>query len=223
MSTPSELDPVALNRQVAELETEIVRLEIGRNSLAKLVARLRRRHQYLRLARWIRMPAASIAVYPLMLLAIGPLVMGIAALVLLSLLFSSWSLAAGGFFLTAVLGFFVLASLLYRPSDALLPATITEVEASLRVEAVRLQEAAAAVAELRERLAPLHEHRTALGKSDKLQRAMLLQRNWKSLRGVEWEDYVVEVCRTLGANVQRGDKPGTPPIAPNRLRPVHAE
>ena len=79
MSTPSELDPVALNRQVAELETEIVRLEIGRNSLAKLVARLRRRHQYLRLARWIRMPAASIAVYPLMLLAIGPLVMGIAA------------------------------------------------------------------------------------------------------------------------------------------------
>ena len=132
---------------------------------------------------------------------------------LLSLLFSSWTLAAGGFLVATVLGFVALASLMYRPSNALLPAAIAEVEASLGLESVRLQEATAAVAELRERLAAFHEHRTALGKSDKLQRAMLLQRNWKSLRGGEWEDYVVEVCRTLGANVQRGDKSGVPPTA----------
>ena len=37
---------------------------------------------------------------------------------------------------------------------------------------------------------------------------MLLQRDWKAMRGSEWEDYVVEVCRTLGANVQRGESRG---------------
>ena len=91
------------------------------------------------------------------------------------------------------------------------------------MEAVRLQEAAAAVAELRERLAPLHEHRTALGKSDKLQRAMLLQRNWKSLRGVEWEDYVVEVCRTLGAQRSAGRQTKDSSHRTDRLHTVHAE
>jgi hypothetical protein len=39
---------------------------------------------------------------------------------------------------------------------------------------------------------------------------MLLQRNWKAMRGGEWEDFVVEVCRTLGANVQRGATPAGP-------------
>jgi hypothetical protein len=45
--------------------------------------------------------------------------------------------------------------------------------------------------------------RRDLAAADKLQRAMLLQRDWKTMHGTEWEDFVVEVCRTLGANVQR--------------------
>ncbi|HEX5472349.1 MAG TPA: restriction endonuclease, partial [Lacipirellulaceae bacterium] len=31
----------------------------------------------------------------------------------------------------------------------------------------------------------------------------LLQRPWKSMREAEWEDFVVEVCRTHGAKVER--------------------
>ena len=133
------------------------------------------------------------AAYPLVVFAIGPLALGVFVLVFLSLVFGSWSLALGGFLVTLVLSFVAFASLLYRPTDVLLPAAIAEVEANLRTESARLHESATAVAEVRERLATLHEHRGALAKSDKLQRAMLLQRNWKSLRGSEWEDYVVEV------------------------------
>ncbi len=79
----------------------------------------------------------------------------------------------------------------------------------------RLHETATTAIELNRQLAVLHEQRRELTRSEKLQRAMLLQRNWKSLRGSEWEDYVVEVCRTLGANVQRGEKSGVPPSAPH--------
>jgi hypothetical protein len=36
-----------------------------------------------------------------------------------------------------------------------------------------------------------------------VQRAALLQRDWKCMPEAEWEDFVVEVCRTIGAQVDR--------------------
>ncbi len=213
MSTPSELDPATLNREIVQLETEAARLEIERAAFAKKVTRLTRRQRYLRLARWLRSPAASFAAFPLVVFAIGPFTFGVVAFMLLSMLFDSWSLAWGGFLVAVAASFATFASLLYRPADVMLPAAIAETEAKLGVESSRLHEIVAAMTELNRRLATLHERRRGLAMSDKLQRAMLLQRDWKSLRGSEWEDYVVEVCRTLGANVQRADNAGAPPAA----------
>jgi Restriction endonuclease len=215
MSTSSEFDPSAFQRELAQVETEAARLEIERAALAEAVARLARRERYLRLARWIRSPATSFAAFPLALLAIGPLVLGVAALLLLNMLFDSWTVAVGGFLGGWAAGAAGFALLLYHPSDSQLPAMNAEMQAKLSVESSRLQETTAALTELNRRLSTLQEQRRQLAKSDKLQRAMLLQRNWKSLRGSEWEDYVVEVCRTLGANVQRGEKSGAPPTAPH--------
>jgi hypothetical protein len=215
MSTPSEIDPATFSREVAQLETDLVRLEIGRTAAAKRVAQLTRLRHYLQIARGFRLPKSSFAAYSLFVLAIGPLALGVAALMFLSLLVGSWSVAFGGFLLAVATGFVVFGALLYRPSDAQLPFSIVETDSQLGVESARLQEAVAAVNIVRERLAALQEQQRTFAKSDKLQRAMLLQRNWKSLRGSEWEDYVVEVCRTLGANVQRGDKTGLPPTAPD--------
>jgi hypothetical protein len=136
------------------------------------------------------------------------------AFILLNLLFNSWTLSLWGFLVVLVAAWVAFALLLYRPSNAMLPFEISETEAKLGVEAARLKETTASVTELNDRLATLREHRHLMAKSDKLQRAMLLQRNWKSLRGSEWEDYVVEICRTLGANVQRAEKSGVAPAVP---------
>jgi hypothetical protein len=214
MATPSELDPTSLNREIAQLETEMARLEIGRAAAARSVAKLRRSSFYLRSARALRAPAGSFGAYRVMLLAVGPLVIGVVALVLFSLFINSWLVAFGGFLLAVISGCGLLASLLYQPSDAQLPFSITETDSQLVMETAQLQEATAAVTVARQQLEVLREQQRGFAKSDKLQRAMLLQRNWKTLRGSEWEDYVVEVCRTLGANVQRGDKTGLPPSAP---------
>ena len=214
MSTPSEFDPAALSREIAHLESELARLEIGRTSLAKMVAWLSRRNRYLQLAKAFRGPATSIAAYPLLVLATGPLALGVVAFILLNLLFGFWSLSWLGFLIVSVTALVAFALLLYSPSNAMLPFETSEMEAKLGVEAARLKETVASVTELKARLATLHEHRRALAKSDQLQRAMLLQRNWKSLRSSEWEDYVVEICRTLGANVQRAEKSGVAPAVP---------
>jgi hypothetical protein len=205
MSTHSELDHAALRREIAQLETEATRLEIERAPLARSVARLRRRSRYLRLARWLRAPAATWAAYPVVVFAVGPVAIGVVAFILLSTIFSSWLLAVGGLVIGALGGAAVLASLYYRPTDELLPSAIAETDAQLQKETSRLQETVTAIAELNGRLALLDQQRRELATSNKLQRAMLLQRNWKSMRGSEWEDYVVEVCRTLGANVQRAE------------------
>lgn len=204
MPTPSEPDPAALGRDIAQLETDAARLEIERAARAKVVARLARRFRYLRLARWLRSTAAAQPSQRLVMLAVGPLLVGVGVFVLLSLLFTGWSAAVVGFLVAVATGGVALAVLLYHPADALLPGQLADVQAQLELEAARLQESVSTMSRLNQRLTTLHEQRRELAKTDRLQRAMLLQRDWKSLRGSEWEDYVVEVCRTLGANVQRG-------------------
>lgn len=205
---PADLDPAVLGREVAQLETEIGRLEVGRAALAKSVARQSRRRRYLQLARWIRRPASSLPFYPLILLGIGPMVLGVTLLVLLSLLLGSWMISFGGLLIGLIGGLIALAALLLQPASSELEPQIAETQAALKGETAKLREMTAAVTAVKSRLAVVHGQRQSLAKSDQLQRAMLLQRNWKTLRGSEWEDYVVEVCRTLGANVQRGDKIG---------------
>jgi HJR/Mrr/RecB family endonuclease len=71
------------------------------------------------------------------------------------------------------------------------------------LEGARLTEKNERLAEANEKLKRLIEDRRDQVASGKLQRAALLQRNWKSMRGAEWEDFVVEVCRTHGAKVDR--------------------
>jgi len=205
MSMPSELDVVALNREISQLETEAARLEIERAAAAKFVRQLRRRTRYLKTAAWLRNAVGSQAVTQLAVLAIGPLLAAVIGLILSNLVVSSWSLASLVFFVIGSATFVLLVSLLHRPATPQLPAALAEAEAKHSAESARLTQAIEAIAEVKRRLAVLHGHRHESAKSDKLQRAMLLQRNWKALRGSEWEDFVVEVCRTLGANVQRGE------------------
>jgi hypothetical protein len=214
MSTPAELDLATLNLEIDQLETEVALIERERSRLAKSVARLARRLRYLRLADWFRTPTRSFPGYPLAVFAIGPLTVGIAVLVIVSMLFHSWSLAFGGLLIGAAAGAVLFAALLYRPADQLLPSAISDADSRLKVEVVRLQETVAASSGLRLRLSKLVGQRRDLATTDKLQRAMLLQRDWKAMRGSEWEDYVVEVCRTLGANVQRGQPLGELSVPP---------
>jgi hypothetical protein len=210
MPTPSDFDPATLNREIAQLETESARLASERTNAAAKVAHLRRRIRYLRLARQFRSPSRSLANFPLLALAIGPLVCGVAAFIAVNLVGASWSAAMFGFLVAAAACGLVLAALLFHPADAVLTSMLAEVEAQLSIEESRLSEKAAAIADLQQQLDVLQEHRHEFGKGEKLQRAMLLQRNWKAMRGGEWEDFVVEVCRTLGANVQRGATPTGP-------------
>jgi hypothetical protein len=224
MSPSTESDLATLNRDIARLETDAARLEIERRAAAKAVRRLRRRRAYLLSAHRFRAPAASIDNWPLLVFTIGPLAVGVLVFILVSLLLDAWSLAFGGFVLGALAGAGLFATLLHQPDDALLPMEIHQSEAKCQIERSRLEEILGQLAAANERLAALQKERRALATGERLQRAMLLQRNWKAMHDAEWEDYVVEVCRTLGANVQRtqsagqnASRPGSSPAVARAL------
>jgi len=129
--------------------------------------------------------------------------------VLLHMIFGAFGLALLGFVAGAAGGLAVFYGLLYRPPDALLGPAIADGESQCRLETARLREKTERLTELRERLQRLVEERRDQIASGKLQRAALLQRNWKAMHGAEWEDYVVEVLRTHGATVERTGRTGS--------------
>jgi hypothetical protein len=197
-----------LNHLIEQLEADASRLENEKSAVAKDAARAARRLRYFQLARSIRRPTAAMEFWPFAVLLVGPLVIGIVTLIVVQLVTGSYPLAFFAFLLSIVAGVGLFAALMYVPSDAQLPAVISDAEAKSRLEGARLTEKNERLAELNERLKRLIEERRDQIASGKLQRAALLQRAWKSMRAAEWEDFVVEVCRTHGAKVDRTGRVG---------------
>ena len=198
-----------LNHEIEQAEAEASRLQNERAAVAKDVSRAARRLRYLQLARRLRGPTARFEMWPLAVLVLGGGAIGFLFLVLAGLVTSSISLGFLAFVIGLLAGAALFASLLYRPANELLPADINEAESQTRLASARLKEKTERLAETQALLQRLIEERRDQIASGKLQRAALLQRPWKSMRGAEWEDFIVEVLRTHGATVHRTGRVGS--------------
>jgi hypothetical protein len=103
----------------------------------------------------------------------------------------------------------LFGGLLHQPPDSQLSTAIAASESEIRLLDARLEEKRGRISETKNKLQSLIDERRDQIASGKLQRAALLQRNWKNMRGAEWEDFVVEVLRTHGAIVDRPGGSGT--------------
>jgi hypothetical protein len=205
MSTqaPARQSLTRINHEIEQLEAERSRLTTAKTAIARNATRSARRYRYLRFLEWLRSPAATFEVWPMVVMSVGPVAAGTLVLILVHLLTDSYPLAFFGFLLGTVAGVGLFAALMYQPPDASLQAAISEAQAKTDLENARLAEKIARVGETNERLKKWLDERRDQIASGKLQRAALLQRNWKSMRDAEWEDFVVEVLRTHGASVER--------------------
>jgi hypothetical protein len=203
MSSSLQRPLTQLTFEIEQLEAEAARLEKERTAIAGDVRKSRRRAAYLRASHAVRKPSAQFNLWPLAVMLVGPAVVGTFALIVVNLLTGSYAAAVFGFLLGAVAGVGLFASLVYHPADSLLPAAIGEAESQSRLANARLQEKVERLTETKQRLQKLVDERRDQIASGKLQKAALLQRNWKAMAHAEWEDFVVEVCRTLGAKAER--------------------
>lgn len=197
-----------LNYEIEEAEVEQIRLDADRASIGRMVSRASRRMQYLRLARWVRSPTKEFEFWPIVLLTVGSGIVAVLAFILTHLLFGSVSTGFLGLLIGLAGGAALFALLLYKPPNALLPATLAEADSHLRLLEARLKEKVERITDVKTRLNRLLEERRDQIASGKLQKAALLQRKWKTMQETEWQDFVVEVCRTLGAKVERNGRSG---------------
>jgi hypothetical protein len=197
-----------LTREIEQREAEVKRLEAERAVVSKDSRKAVRRLRYLGLARAIRKPATQYNLWPMAVMLVGPMLIGIIALIVVNLVINSYPLAFFAFLLATVAGVGLFASLVYHPPDTLLPAAIEEAESQARLADARLKEKIERLTETKSQLQKLVDERRDQIASGKLQKAALLQRNWKAMREAEWEDFVVEVCRTLGAKAERTGRIG---------------
>jgi restriction system protein len=209
MSTSTPVYRLAeLNAEITRLEAESGLREKERRAAARKSASLLRRARYLRFLRWFRSFGANLEVWPLLVLTIGPFLVAVLTMIVVDTIFDNRLYAMGGLLLGAAGGAGLFALLLYRPTDAVLAAAVPEAESQAELANSRLAESTHRCAAVNGQLKSLLDERRELVTSDKLQRAMLLQRNWKAMRDDEWEDYLAEVCRTLGAKVERTGRSG---------------
>jgi hypothetical protein len=195
-----------LNQRIERLQAETEELERQRTGFATQARAAARRLRTLQLMRWLRAPAASFELWLPGVLLVGPLLVGGLALVLVHAVTGSLGLGLLAFIVGALRAAALFASLLYRPSDAVLPAAIEEAAAERRLAEGRLEETVKRLSSAKTEHAALLEESRALMASGKVQRAALLQREWKGMSETEWEDFVVEVFRTLGATVERAPR-----------------
>jgi hypothetical protein len=192
-----------LNIEIDRLDAQVAELEADRARLAQQAARARRRRRYLRAAQATRAPVASFELWKVGVLTAGPIAIGVLVLLVSSLVLP-WSVSGLLiFFVGAMLGLAALALLTFHPADERLPAELQTVAADAAALQTRADQSAAELASLGARRQQLLEERRELMASGQVQRAALLQRDWKAMDEAEWEDFVVEVCRTLGAAVER--------------------
>jgi hypothetical protein len=201
--TPPEAELTKLNQEIERLEAELNLLSEQRSRRARSHQRIDRRVRYLHMARLLRRPAGKWEWWPIAVVVIGPGIVGVPLFTLLNELFGSSSLALFGFFIGAAAGAAAFSLLLFRPPTQQLPMAIDEAEAEHRLSKAHYLEAVDRWLESDGQLARLVEDRRQRMASGRVQRAALLQRPWRRMTGVEWEDFVVEVCRTLGAAVER--------------------
>ena len=192
-----------LNLEIEQAEGELVRLEADRAAIAGMESKASQRLRLLKIARWTRKPTVSYDLKPVVVLGVESSGVAILVFILMLIPFGSFSLA----FLSLLISFVVVASilgvLLFKPTDELLPATISEAESHHQLLAARHKEKVERITETKTRLNRLLEERRDQVASGKLQKAALLQRKWKTMQETEWQDFVVEVCRTLEAKVER--------------------
>ncbi|MEX2306641.1 MAG: restriction endonuclease [Pirellulales bacterium] len=202
-----------LNFEIEQAQAEAARLDMEQKALAKDVAQAARRLRYLHFVRWFRRPAAAFEFWPIAAMILGPGVVGVLLFILTHVISGAFPLALLLFIVGLGAGGAVFAALLYRPANTLLESAIADALARRRLENARSAEKSLRLREVNERLQRLIDERRDKIATGKLQRAALLQRDWKSMKEAEWEDFVVEACRTLGATVERTSKVG--PDDPN--------
>jgi hypothetical protein len=208
MSAESQLS--SLNRRIDELRRIALRIKRDRRPFQIAAAKASFRLSQLRFRRWLRSPAKTYQLWKVGFLVIGAA--AVAAVCFLLFINVSVSAAFVSCGLSAALTAAAMYPVLYYPTDARLTELIVDADIACREAETQLRNAKAndglrdVELELRdlntEKLELLETVRREI-ESGIRRRSELLHLNWRAMRDNEWENYLVEVFKALGAKAER--------------------
>ncbi len=204
----------SISDEIEQLKDDVTRLTAERFDCAKCARKTSWWRNYLRLARCLRAPAASYNLWRTGVLLAGPVAVGVLSFVIVDLVAGSLSVALLSLAIIAASVATILSVLLYHPNDAMLPTAMAQAETDATVAKIYLKDVAERWIAQNQRLQALQSERSRLTASAEFQRSALitaarlhrealLQRNWKAMRGDEWENYLVEIFCALGIDAKR--------------------
>ncbi|WP_428306978.1 restriction endonuclease [Lacipirellula sp.] len=150
----------------------------------------------------MRRPAESFNLWPLGLILVGGVLAGSPAFVFWKLAGGSYAIAFAAFLVSAGVAASTLAWLLFTSRARELNEIIEHTASRLRTARETGNRLQAELADVRRLLATDTQALDAIRQSLQFQRETLLRENWKAMRGLEWEDFLVRAFRLLGAAVQ---------------------
>lgn len=194
-------------RQLAELNQRIANSEAKRSGLQQQRSKAKRavviagtRHVYRRLQLALRAPSKSFNLWPLGVMLTGPMVPGFIAFAL--------TLSFVAFVIVAIITAGLLACLMFVPDSLTLPALARNAESELLAAQTHSDRIRVDLANVEHALRTDKQAREAIAKSVQYKRELLLQRNWKAMRGPEWEAFLADVFYLLGAVIEPTGKSG---------------
>jgi hypothetical protein len=192
----------ALNRQIDELEIRRSRI------LKELIAWRANENAgkiwlvVKKVQREIRRPTRTFELWPVAVMLAGPTFFGGIALVMVHAGTGNLGLAAIWAALLTAIAAAILAFTLFVPETRKLDMQISgilEYQAEINSGIASRQNA---IAEIDWLLIARRSERNSITKSIEYRGAQLLTRNWRAMRGIEWEMFLCEVFRIHGARVE---------------------
>lgn len=195
--------------RIESLKQEVDALSSSLSDLEKQLRTSRLSLQYARLRAWyfacatqLRKPLEQYSLWFLGVILVGS---ASAAAVIFLLLYLSNVPATVIGIISLLIGLgaaALLAAMMTMPTTANLPAQIDEENSHIQDQREQIATHKTNANSLRQKRASLRGAIRELQQSDQLQRELLLQENWQEMQSAEWENFLVEVFRWLGAQAE---------------------
>jgi len=197
-----------LNRRIGDSEAMRTGLQQQRSTANRAVFHAGIGHAYRRMQQALRSPARSFNLWPLGVMLVGPLISGSLTFAFAQIFSGSFATAFASFLAIAGLTASLLACLLFVPNNARLELLARDAQDKLRdaqthADSIRLE-----LSNVEHAIKIDTQSRDEIAKSVQYKRELLLQQNWKAMRGPEWEAFLADVFHLLGGVIEPTGKSG---------------
>jgi HJR/Mrr/RecB family endonuclease len=196
------------NRRISHAEAMRAGLQRQRSAANRAVFHAGVGHAYRQIQLRLRSPARSFDLWPLGVMLVGPLIPGSLTFAFVQIVFDSFGAALASFLTVTSVAATLLACLLFVPNNARREFLAESAKNQLRNSQTQADRIRVELSNIDRSIRADTQSLDAIAKSVQYKQELLLQQNWKAMRGPEWEAFLADVFHLLGGVIGPTGKSG---------------